>query len=136
MMSLLWYYRQGDIEGLEEAGGEDDEVFASKHWDVVSVECLEDRCFVMTFDEFCRYQKRVRMEDAGIQVKRIVPELDIKSYPRTRFVPERSVSPDRVFMCRKVYDFRRKTILKLKSKMFQNSSFSMKYLSHNKCDKI
>ena len=53
-MSVLWYYR------LEHTGTEllpryiDCEVFASRHRDVIPVACIEDRCFVLTLNEFSR----------------------------------------------------------------------------------
>ena len=55
MMSLLWFYRpeHTDIGRQEEDCAE--EVFASKHRDHTSVACIEDKCFVMTFNEYCRY---------------------------------------------------------------------------------
>ena len=54
MMSLLWFYRpeHTDIGRQEEDCAE--EVFASKHRDHTSVACIEDKCFVMTFNEYCR----------------------------------------------------------------------------------
>lgn len=54
MMSLLWFYRpeHTDIGRQEEDCVE--EVFASKHRDHTSVACIEDKCFVMTFNEYCR----------------------------------------------------------------------------------
>ena len=53
MLSLLWYYRP---EHLERPNPEDlpDEVYASRHRDTTSVACIEDRCYVMTFNEYCR----------------------------------------------------------------------------------
>lgn len=54
MMSLLWFYRpeHTDIGRQDEDCTE--EVFASKHRDHTSVACIEDKCFVMTFNEYCR----------------------------------------------------------------------------------
>jgi len=54
LMSVLWYYR------LEHTGTAplpryiDREVFASRHHDVVPVKCIEDRCYVLTLNEFNR----------------------------------------------------------------------------------
>ena len=31
-----------------------DEIYASKHRDFTSVACIEDKCYVMTFNEYCR----------------------------------------------------------------------------------
>ena len=54
MLSLLWYYRP---EHLDRPNPEDlpDEVYASRHRDTTSVACIEDRCYVMTFNEYCRF---------------------------------------------------------------------------------
>ena len=52
LMSVLWYYR------LEHTGTAplpryiDREVFASRHRDVIPVKCIEDRCYVLTLNEF------------------------------------------------------------------------------------
>ena len=53
MMSLLWYYRP---EHLDHPRPDDlpDEVYASRHRDVASVACIDDKCYVMTFNEYCR----------------------------------------------------------------------------------
>jgi len=32
-----------------------DEIFASKHRDSNSVATIEDRCYVLTYNEYCRY---------------------------------------------------------------------------------
>ena len=59
MLSLLWYYRP---EHLERPNPEDlpDEVYASRHRDTTSVACIEDRCYVMTFNEYCRLVTVIR----------------------------------------------------------------------------
>ena len=57
MMGVLWYYR---LEHTETAGVllppryVSNEVFASRHRDVVPVACIEDRCFVLTLNQFNR----------------------------------------------------------------------------------
>ena len=56
MMSLLWFYRPEHTDIGRQPGDCDDEVFASKHRDFTSVACIEDKCFVMTFNEYCRYE--------------------------------------------------------------------------------
>ena len=55
MMSLLWFYRPEHTEFGRQPGDCKDELFASKHRDFTSVACIEDKCFVMTFNEYCRY---------------------------------------------------------------------------------
>ena len=53
-MSLLWYYRPEHVESGRKADDLPDEIFASKHRDFTSVACIEDKCYVMTFNEYCR----------------------------------------------------------------------------------
>lgn len=56
-MSLLWYYRPEHTEqGRQDADG-GEEVFASKHKDHNSVACIEDKCYVLTLNEYCRWVK-------------------------------------------------------------------------------
>lgn len=54
MMSLLWYYRPEHTEGGRKPCDLEDEIFASRHRDVCSVACIEDKCHVLTFNEYCR----------------------------------------------------------------------------------
>lgn len=53
-MSLLWYYRPEHTKQGRQKGDMPDELFASKHRDVNSVACIDDRCYVLTFNEYCR----------------------------------------------------------------------------------
>ena len=53
-MSLLWYYRPEHVESGRKSDDLQDEIFASKHRDFTSVACIEDKCYVMTFNEYCR----------------------------------------------------------------------------------
>lgn len=53
-MSLLWYYRPEHTEQGRQPNDCADEVFASKHQDHNSVACIEDKCYVLTFNEYCR----------------------------------------------------------------------------------
>ena len=57
MMSLLWYYRPEHIEHGRRPDDEPDEIYASRHRDIASVACIEDKCYVMTFNEYCRCVK-------------------------------------------------------------------------------
>lgn len=54
MMSLLWYYRPEHTEQGRLPIDQPDEVFASRHKDSNSVACIEDKCYVLTFNEYCR----------------------------------------------------------------------------------
>lgn len=113
MVSLVWYYRPEHTERGRQAEDAPDEVFASRHRDANSVACIEDKCYVLTFNEYCRYRKRLKAAEEGVQiVPSIVPPLppppageganDCKLPP--------AVSPELVLFCRKIYDFRSKKI--------------------------
>lgn len=54
MMSILWYYRPEHTDSGRRPDDLPDEIFASKHRDHLSVACIEDRCYVLTFNEYCR----------------------------------------------------------------------------------
>ncbi|GBP09132.1 Bromo adjacent homology domain-containing 1 protein [Eumeta japonica] len=54
MVSLVWYYRPEHTERGRQPEDAPDEVFASRHRDANSVACIEDKCYVLTFNEYCR----------------------------------------------------------------------------------
>jgi BAH domain len=60
MLSLLWYYRPEHTEQGRQPNHMADEIFASKHKDHSSVACIEDKCYVLTFNEYCRYERTCR----------------------------------------------------------------------------
>ena len=149
MMSLLWYYRPEHTEDGRRATDLDDEIFASRHRDVCSVACIEDKCYVLTFNEYCRcvcvkkivpvnskdvltpssgqfynfffilllrYRKQAKMTEQGLPHPSgvLMPSLgsETSDYPRRLRLPPPCTAPDRVFLCRKVFDYRQKRILK------------------------
>ncbi|XP_072931018.1 uncharacterized protein Hers isoform X2 [Epargyreus clarus] len=134
MVSLVWYYRPEHTQRGRTPQDAPDEVFASRHRDANSVACIEDKCYVLTFNEYCRYRKRLKASEEGIHMAPcIVPPLPAppappaapatpgeaappeaaaatpEPYSDTRLPP--SVAPDLVLFCRKVYDFRSKKLL-------------------------
>ncbi|TRY78802.1 hypothetical protein TCAL_15320 [Tigriopus californicus] len=112
MMSLLWYYRPEHLESGRRSDDMSDEVYASRHRDNTSVACIEDKCYVMTFNEYCRYRKFLRMVDQGLSCgTSIVPD-PLPGYERAEFLPTQRVAPDRVFLCRRVYESRQRRLLK------------------------
>ncbi|KAF4526197.1 hypothetical protein B566_EDAN001881 [Ephemera danica] len=115
MLSLLWYYRPEHTEKGRKDEDMPDEIFASKHKDSSSVACIEDKCYVLTFNEYCRYRANVRQIEEGAPPRPLVvpplPPDPSTSWMRER-MPSTRVSPDLVFFCRKVYDFRQKRMLK------------------------
>lgn len=56
MMSVVWYYRPEHTEMEPERVPKHIpcEIFASKHKDETPVACIEDKCHVLTFSEYCR----------------------------------------------------------------------------------
>ncbi|CAH0727029.1 unnamed protein product, partial [Brenthis ino] len=115
MVSLVWYYRPEHTELGRQASDAPDEVFASRHRDANSVACIEDKCYVLTFNEYCRYKKRLKAAEEGITIApSIVPPLPASEVtpalaPNDTKLPP-SVSPELVLFCRKIYDFRSKKI--------------------------
>lgn len=117
MMNVLWYYLPEHTDGSVSQSNDwpSEEIFASKHRDVNSVACIDDRCYVLTFNEYCRYKKRQRMLAAGIEeslTDRIVPKPSERYHRQDRLPPADHLNNDNVFCCRKVYDSRNKRILK------------------------
>ncbi len=54
-MEILWYYKPQQTILKNLSNFHDQELFASKHYDTLDVNCIDDKCFVLTFNEFCRY---------------------------------------------------------------------------------
>ena len=115
MMSLLWYYRpeHTDIQESYITG----EIYASRHRDTNSVACIDDKCYVLTYNEYCRYKRdKIRLQQhyppKCDKTTLIVPKLTDHSYLRSNRIPPLNVFPELVFCCRKVFDFRQKRILK------------------------
>ncbi|XP_031626867.1 uncharacterized protein LOC116343110 isoform X2 [Contarinia nasturtii] len=109
MMSLLWYYRPEHTEQGRLPNDCPDEVFASKHQDHNSVACIEDKCYVLTFNEYCRYRKSIRAIEQGIEeVPSIVPALKQST---GREVPLNTNS-ELILFCRRVYEFRLRRLIK------------------------
>lgn len=69
MMSLFWYYRPEHTEQGRQPTDCSDEVFASKHLDHNSVACIEDKCYVLTFNEYCRYVSMFVSESPVLKVQ-------------------------------------------------------------------
>ncbi|XP_043930112.1 bromo adjacent homology domain-containing 1 protein [Protopterus annectens] len=113
MMSLFWYYRPEHIQGGRRPRMHQNEIFASRHQDENSVACIEEKCYVLTFAEYCRFCALVKCHAEGIPSRALalVPPSEEYSTPLHRRVPE-DTDPELVFLCRHVYDFRHGRILK------------------------
>lgn len=116
MMSLLWYYRPEHLQGGRSPSMHEplqNEVFASRHQDQNSVACIEEKCYVLTFAEYCRFCAMAKRRGEGLPSRKtaLVPPSADYSTPPHRTVPE-DTDPELVFLCRHVYDFRHGRILK------------------------
>uniref|UniRef100_A0A6G1SIU4 Bromo adjacent y domain-containing 1 protein n=1 Tax=Aceria tosichella TaxID=561515 RepID=A0A6G1SIU4_9ACAR len=114
MMSLFWYYRPEHTEEGRKPHHLIDEIFASRHRDADSVECIEDKCYVLTFNEYCRYRKRCKMEQVNTSwsLTDVTIPVSNESYPRRNRIPDSSVNPELVFCCRQIYDSRSRRLIK------------------------
>lgn len=114
MMSLLWYYRPEHTEDGRKPHHLQDEIFASRHRDMDSVECIEDKCYVLTFNEYCRYRKRCKMEQVNTtwSLADVTIPVSNEPYPRRNRIPDSNVNPELVFCCRQIYDSRMRRLVK------------------------
>ncbi|KAM8920910.1 bromo adjacent homology domain-containing 1 protein [Pelodytes ibericus] len=113
MMSLFWYYRPEHTQGGRNPSMHQNEIFASRHQDENSIACIEEKCFVLTFAEYCRFCALVKRRGEGCPNRKalIVPPSVQYCTPVHRRVPD-NTDPEQVFLCRHVYDFRHGRILK------------------------
>ncbi|XP_032665279.1 uncharacterized protein LOC116841448 [Odontomachus brunneus] len=112
MFSLLWYYRPEHTEQGRTEYDTEDEVFASRHRDANSVACIEDKCYVLTFNEYCRYRKNLRRIEEGLENPGLIVPPGDQVYPREGRQPPITASSDVVLFCRRVYDYRGKKLMK------------------------
>ena len=59
MMSLLWYYQPEHTEAGRKPNHMENEVFASRHRDENSVACIDDKCYVLTYEQYCRWVQNI-----------------------------------------------------------------------------
>ncbi|XP_076757643.1 uncharacterized protein LOC143427412 isoform X2 [Xylocopa sonorina] len=112
MFSLLWYYRPEHTEQGKTQYDTEDEVFASRHRDANSVACIEDKCYILTFNEYCRYRKNLRRIEEGLESPGLIVPPGDQLYPRENRQPPIPVPSDMVLFCRRVYDYRGKKLVK------------------------
>eukprot|EP00057_Strongylocentrotus_purpuratus_P004955 XP_003729844.1 PREDICTED: uncharacterized protein LOC100892440 [Strongylocentrotus purpuratus] len=112
MMSLLWYYRPEHTEAGRLKTHLENEIFACRHWDINSVACIEDKCYVVTLAEYNRFYSKLKMTMEGIRPGRSYFPEPLENYPRKDAIPPPGFDPDAVFLCRQVYDFRQRRVIK------------------------
>uniref|UniRef100_A0A3Q3G679 Bromo adjacent homology domain containing 1 n=1 Tax=Labrus bergylta TaxID=56723 RepID=A0A3Q3G679_9LABR len=115
MMSLFWYYRPEHTQGGRNPNVHcENEIFASRHQDVNSVACIEDKCYVLTLAQYCRFCALVKRRREGVRdsaASLLVPPIVGNAMPTHHCVPD-DVDPELVYFCRHVYDFRYGRLLK------------------------
>ncbi|XP_055086995.1 bromo adjacent homology domain-containing 1 protein isoform X1 [Periophthalmus magnuspinnatus] len=114
MMSLFWYYRPEHTQGGRKPHVHcENEVFASRHQDVNSVACIEDKCYVLTLAQYCRFRALLKRQQEGVgcSAASVVPPALEHGLPTYHCVPT-DLDPQLVFFCRHVYDFRYGRLLK------------------------
>uniref|UniRef100_A0A8C7YNU2 Bromo adjacent homology domain containing 1 n=1 Tax=Oryzias sinensis TaxID=183150 RepID=A0A8C7YNU2_9TELE len=115
MMSLFWYYRPEHTQGGRNPRIHcENEIFASRHQDVNSVACIEDKCYVLTLAQYCRFCALVKRRREGVgesATSLMVPPVVGNAIATHHCVPD-DVDPDLVYFCRHVYDFRYGRLLK------------------------
>ncbi len=90
---------------------------------LISSQCLQSCLVHVTFIALSadprgvflsRYRKFLRMIDQGVTpsaTASVVPE-PVEGYDRATLLPTCRVAPDRVFLCRRVYESRQRRLLK------------------------
>lgn len=111
MMSLLWYYHPEHTDTGRLSHHLPVEIFASKHRDENSVACIDDKGYVLTYNEYCRYRAEKRRVESNLPPRPMVVPI-LEDNPRAQRIPPPDVDSNTVYMCRQVYDFKLKRILK------------------------
>ncbi|KAH9519539.1 hypothetical protein Btru_002970 [Bulinus truncatus] len=103
MFSMLWYYQpEHTLHGREPEDG-DQELFASKHREENSVACIDDKCFVLMFNEYCRLEAEAARIEQGVDLPRWRAQLNTISdedqkYRRPK--PPVNACVDNIWFCR------------------------------------
>lgn len=119
MFSMLWYYQpEHTVQGREPEDG-DQELFASKHREENSVACIDDKCFVLMYNEYCRLEaESVRIEQ-GVALPRWraqLPGISEDDHKFRRPKPPANTCAENIWFCRYDYDIRKKVVKKPKHK--------------------
>lgn len=112
MMSVLWYYRPEQTEmGRQPHIYGENEILASRHKDDNSVACIVDKCYVLSYPEYCRYRAAAkRSQDSRVPSTTLVPPAQpTGSGEQTAPL---TANPKLVFFCRQIYDYRMGRIMK------------------------
>ncbi|CAG5129126.1 unnamed protein product [Candidula unifasciata] len=119
MFSMLWYYQpEHTAVGREPEDGEQ-ELFASKHREENSVACIDDKCFVLMYNEYCRLEAEGARQEQGVPLPRwrtLMPDITDDDKKLCRPMPPPNACADNIWFCRYDYDVRKKVVKKPKYK--------------------
>ncbi|CAB3984157.1 bromo adjacent homology domain-containing 1, partial [Paramuricea clavata] len=81
------------------------EILASRHKDDNSVACIVDKCYVLSYPEYCRHRAATkRSQDSRISSATPVPPVEATHTTREH-IPS-TCDPKLLFFCRQIYDYR------------------------------
>lgn len=108
MVTLCWFYRPSDLENIKSPYGSH-ELYLSKHTDDNSAATIQNKVYVLSFPEYCRFYAHQAQTERNISQCKVVPNV-IKW--RDQVIPSAVAPCDSIYFCRGVYDFRLKRTLK------------------------
>ncbi|RDD44982.1 Bromo adjacent homology domain-containing 1 protein [Trichoplax sp. H2] len=114
MITVLWYYRpeQTEIGRLNGYHGEK-ELLSSRHQDDNSANCIIDKCYVLTFSEYCRFHAKRRLYNENeILRKACAHYFFLHSARKGMCMPKIDCDPDHVYFSRHAYDYMTGKVLK------------------------
>lgn len=102
MVTMCWFYRPSDLDNIKSEYGRQ-ELYLSKHTDDNSVATIQDKVYVISYPEYCRYHSCLQQRKTKRRGRGVVP--NVKMW-RDDLLPIAGVPLEAVYFCRAVYDFR------------------------------
>lgn len=102
MVTMCWFYRPSDLDNIKSEYGSQ-ELYLSKHTDDNSVATIQDKVYVISYPEYCRYHSCLQQRKVQRAGRNVVPNVKLW---RDDLLPISEVSLGAVYFCRAVYDFR------------------------------
>jgi len=118
LMSLMWFYHPEHTELSTRVKEQflPNELLSSKYSDCINVACIEDKCYVLTLNEYNRFRLREQPielfhhSENVQQLKQLLNKNTTTSHHRA--LPAKTVDNQNVFFSRYVYDYRAKRLVK------------------------
>jgi len=111
-IQVLWYYTQAQTP--DDIVLHERELLASKHSDGVSADTIDERAFVLTYSEYCRFIAECRIDELPsylrpLESKEIISRGD-ENYGRRLRLPHEDTSIDNVYWAQRIYSLKTKKI--------------------------